>query len=85
MEAFLEAGKEKVVFEEFSHISYTFQLRLSHGCAGEPDGGHGGGLVVSQALLCHLDVVVVVIDGFVISLSEIGKVGKVVWADNFGS
>ena len=53
-----EAGQEELVLEEESHVLDALGLNLGLGGSGREsssDGGHGGGFVVQEAVVCNLD------------------------------
>jgi hypothetical protein len=64
----LDAGQEKLVFEEQGHVVYTFGLYLglsSAGGHGVPHGGDGGGLIVKETVVSDLDAAQKVVHRFV--------------------
>ncbi len=63
------------MLEELRHVIHAFELSLGHNGTSESDGRQRGGFVVCQALVCHLNVDMVVIDGFVVLLGEVGNIG----------
>ncbi len=70
-----EAGQQKLVFEEFPHVGDAFKLGSGNGGSGNPDGGHGGGLAVSEALVGGLDSDMIIIDSLSRLLGEVREVG----------
>jgi hypothetical protein len=64
-----------LVFEELGHVIHSFEFGLSDGGTGESDFGHGGGFVVRQSFLGHLDTVMVIIHTLIILLGEVSGVG----------
>ncbi len=64
-----------VVLDVFDGVGDAFSFGLLDGGGSGSDNCHGGGLLVRESLVSHLDMVHVVIDGFIRLLVEVGKVG----------
>ncbi len=74
----LEAGQEELVFEKESHVFDALGLNLSlsgSGGYGASNSGHGGGLVVHEAVVGNLDPAAEVVHRLVGHLFEVGEVG----------
>ncbi len=69
-----DASQEELMLKERGHVAHFFQFSMVWGGTSQPDWVHCFGLVVCQSLVCHLDVVVVVIASLVVSLYEVQKV-----------
>ncbi len=67
-DAILKPSEEELMLDEFEGVRNAFSFSFL-------DSSHGGGLVVSEVLVGHLDMVGVVIDGLVSFLGEFGEVG----------
>ncbi len=65
MDAILQTSQEELMFDKLEGISDAFSLGLLDGGSSGSDSGHGGRLVVREALVSNLDMVRVVIDGFI--------------------
>jgi hypothetical protein len=58
VERVLDAGQKELMLEEQGHVVYSFGLHLGLGGIGgdgAPDGGHGAGLVIDEAVIGDLD------------------------------
>jgi len=71
----LDAGQEQLVLEKLCHFVDAFSLGLIDGGTSKPDGGHGGGLVVNEALVGDLDSAAIIVHTFFRVLLKIREIG----------
>ncbi len=79
------------MFDEFEGVRDSFSFNLGLGGSGGDsvaDCGHGGGLLVREAFVGHLDLVGIVIDAFFRLLVQVGEVGagclgRIFWLISF--
>ncbi len=79
------------MLDEFEGVSDTFSFNFVLGGPsgdGVANGSHGGGLLVCETFVGHLDAVGVVIDAFLRFLGQVGEVGagclgRIFWLISF--
>jgi hypothetical protein len=74
-DSILETGQEELMLYEFKSIRDTFSFDVSGGSSnGGSDDSHGSRLFVCETLVGHLHTVLVVVDGLLRFLIQIGEV-----------
>ncbi len=82
-DAILQAGQKELVLNKFEGVRNAFGFDLGLGSSGSNNTSncsHGSGFLIHETFVGHLDAISVVVDGFLLLLGQVGKIG----AGHFG-